>query len=156
MKKVIILLFLVSLIYANDKADIENLINRHWESWNLKKYKDYISSVHSGGTKNGDSNGSFWYVMTPTVKGLTENRKPGDKSSFNARYIDVDVLVPGEAALAYYYLVGSFTLNGISKSDYRTRLVKYLLRKKESGKSKVDISRRCIAEVVFLINFEID
>ena len=135
MKKVIILLFLVSLIYANDKADIENLINRHWESWNLKKYKDYISSVHSGGTKNGDSNGSFWYVMTPTVKGLTENRKPGDKSSFNARYIEVDVLVPGEAAVAYYYLVGSFTLNGISKSDYRTRVSQVFVT--EKGKWKI-------------------
>ena len=135
MKKVIILLFLVSLIYANDKADIENLINRHWESWNLKKYKDYISSVHSGGTMNGDSNGSFWYAMTPTVKGLTENRKPGDKSSFNARYIEVDVLVPGEAAVAYYYLVGSFTLNGISKSDYRTRVSQVFVT--EKGKWKI-------------------
>ena len=135
MKKVIILLFLVSSIYANDKADIENLINRHWESWNLKKYKDYISSVHSGGTMNGDSNGSFWYAMTPTVKGLTENRKPGDKSSFNARYIEVDVLVPGEAAVAYYYLVGSYTLNGVSKNDYRTRVSQVFVT--EKGKWKI-------------------
>ena len=135
MKKVIILLFLVSSIYANDKADIENLINRHWESWNLKKYKDYISSVHSGGTMNGDSNGSFWYAMTPTVKGLTENRKPGDKSIFNARYIEVDVLVPGEAAVAYYYLVGSYTLNGVSKNDYRTRVSQVFVT--EKGKWKI-------------------
>ena len=135
MKKVIILLFLVSSIYANDKADIENLINRHWESWNLKKYKDYISSVHSGGTMNGDSNGSFWYAMTPTVKGLTENRKPEDKSSFNARYVEVDVLVPGEAAVAYYYLVGSYTLNGVTKNDYRTRVSQVFVT--EKGKWKI-------------------
>ena len=135
MKKVFILLFLVSSIFANDIADIENLINGHWESWNLKKYKDYISSVHSDGTMNGDSNGSFWYEMTPTVKGLTENRKPGDKSSFSARYIEIDILVPGKAAVAYYYLVGSYTLGGVTKNDYRTRVSQAFVT--EKGKWKI-------------------
>ena len=135
MKKVFILLFLVSSIFANDIADIENLINGHWESWNLKKYKDYISSVHSDGTMNGDSNGSFWYEMTPTVKGLTENRKPGDKSSFSARYIEIDILVPGKAAIAYYYLVGSYTLGGVTKNDYRTRVSQVFVT--EKGKWKI-------------------
>ena len=135
MKKAFILLFLVSSIFANDIADIENLINGHWESWNLKKYKDYISSVHSDGTMNGDSNGSFWYEMTPTVKGLTENRKPGDKSSFSARYIEIDILVPGKAAVAYYYLVGSYTLGGVTKNDYRTRVSQVFVT--EKGKWKI-------------------
>ena len=135
MKKVFILLFLVSSIFANDIADIENLINRHWESWNLKKYKDYISSVHSDGTMNGDSNGSFWYEMTPTIKGLTENRNPGDKSSFSARYIEIDILVPGKAAVAYYYLVGSYTLGGVTKNDYRTRVSQVFVT--EKGKWKI-------------------
>ena len=135
MKKVFILLFLVSSIFANDIADIENLINKHWEFWNLKKYKDYISSVHSDGTMNGDSNGSFWYEMTPTVKGLTENRKPGDKSSFSARYIEIDILVPGKAAVAYYYLVGSYTLGGVTKNDYRTRVSQVFVT--EKGKWKI-------------------
>tara|TARA_B100001758_G_C18217429_1_gene508399 strand:- start:421 stop:876 length:456 start_codon:yes stop_codon:yes gene_type:complete len=135
MKKVFILLFLVSSIFANDIADIENLINGHWESWNLKKYKDYISSVHSDGTMNGDSNGSFWYAMTPTVKVLTENRKPGDKSSFSARYIEIDILVPGKAAVAYYYLVGSYTLGGVTKNDYRTRVSQVFVT--EKGKWKI-------------------
>ena len=135
MKKVFNLLFLVSSIFAYDIADIENLINGHWESWNLKKYKDYISSVHSDGTMNGDSNGSFWYEMTPTVKGLTENRKPGDKSSFSARYIEIDILVPGKAAVAYYYLVGSYTLGGVTKNDYRTRVSQVFVT--EKGKWKI-------------------
>ena len=135
MKKAFILFFLVSSIFANDIADIENLINGHWESWNLKKYKDYISSVHSDGTMNGDSNGSFWYEMTPTVKGLTENRKPGDKSSFSARYIEIDILVPGKAAVAYYYLVGSYTLGGVTKNDYRTRVSQVFVT--EKGKWKI-------------------
>ena len=135
MKKVLIFLSIVSLVVANDRSDIESLINKHWDSWNSNKYKDYISTVHSGGTMNGDSNGSFWYEMVPTVKGITENRKPGDKSNFNARYLEIDVLVPGKAAVAYYYLVGSFTLRGVTKSDYRTRVSQVFVT--EKGKWKI-------------------
>ena len=135
MKKVLIFLSIVSLVVANDRSDIDNLINKHWESWNSNKYKDYISTVHSGGTMNGDSNGSFWYEMIPTVKGITENRKPGDKSNFNARYLEIDVLVPGKAAVAYYYLVGSYTLRGVTKSDYRTRVSQVFVT--EKGKWKI-------------------
>ena len=135
MKKVMIFLSIVSLVVANDRSDIESIINKHWESWNSNKYKDYISTVHSGGTMNGDSNGSFWYEMVPTVKGITENRKPGDKSNFNARYLEIDVLVPGKAAVAYYYLVGSYTLRGVTKSDYRTRVSQVFVT--EKGKWKI-------------------
>ena len=135
MKKVMIFLSIVSLVVANDRSDIESIINKHWESWNSNKYKDYISTVHSGGTMNGDSNGSFWYEMIPTVKGITENRKPGDKSNFNARYLEIDVLVPGKAAVAYYYLVGSYTLRGVTKSDYRTRVSQVFVT--EKGKWKI-------------------
>ena len=135
MKKVMIFLSIVSLVVANDRSDIESLINKHWDSWNSNKYKDYISTVHSGGTMNGDSNGSFWYEMVPTVKGITENRKPGDKSNFNARYLEIDVLVPGKAAVAYYYLVGSYTLRGVTKSDYRTRVSQVFVT--EKGKWKI-------------------
>ena len=135
MKKVMIFLSIVSLVVANDRSDIESLINKHWESWNSNKYKDYISTVHSGGTMNGDSNGSFWYEMVPTVKGITENRKPGDKSNFNARYLEIDVLVPGKAAVAYYYLVGSYTIRGVTKSDYRTRVSQVFVT--EKGKWKI-------------------
>ena len=135
MKKVLIFLSIVSLVVANDRSDIESLINKHWESWNSNKYKDYISTIHSGGTMNGDSNGSFWYEMVPTVKGITENRKPGDKSNFNARYLEIDILVPGKAAVAYYYLVGSYTIRGVTKSDYRTRVSQVFVT--EKGKWKI-------------------
>ena len=106
MRKVFISLSIISILVADDISDIEKVINNHWDDWNTSKYKGYVSSMHSSGTMNGDSNGSFWYKMTPTVKNLTEDRKPGDKSNFTARYIEVDVLVPGKAAVAYYYLVG--------------------------------------------------
>ena len=136
MKKVMIILSFASFLIASDKSDIERIINNHWDSWNLKKYKDYISPVHSDGTRNGDSNGSFWYENVPTIKSLTESRKPGDKSSFNARYIEVDVLVPGKAAVAYYYLVGSYTLGGVTKNDYRTRVSQVFIIEKGQWKIK--------------------
>ena len=135
MRKVLILLSIISILVADDISDIEKVINNHWEDWNSNKYKDYVSSMHSSGTMNGDSNGSFWYKMTPTVKNLTENRKPGDKSNFTARYIEVDVLVPGKAAVAYYYLVGSYTLGGVTKNDYRTRVSQVFVT--EEGKWKI-------------------
>lgn len=135
MHKVIIFLSIASLAFSSDASDIENAINSHWDSWNSKMYKDYISSIHSTGTMNGDSNGSFWYENIPTIKELTNNRKPGDKSNFNARYVEVDVLVPGRAAVAYYYLVGSFTLGGVTKNDYRTRVSQVFVT--ERGKWKI-------------------
>ena len=135
MKKLLIFLSFATFIVANDKSEIESVINKHWASLNSNKFKDYISTTHSKGTMNGDSNGSFWYELVPTVKGMTENRKPGDKSNFNARYIEVDVLVPGKAAVAYYYLVGSFTLRGVKKSDYRTRVSQVFVT--EGGKWKI-------------------
>ena len=135
MKKLLVFLSFATLIVANDKSEIESVINKHWASLNSNKFKDYISTTYSKGTMNGDSNGSFWYELVPTVKGMTENRKPGDKSNFNARYIEIDVLVPGNAAVAYYYLVGSFTLRGVTKSDYRTRVSQVFVT--EGGKWKI-------------------
>ena len=139
MKKIVMLfstlLITTSLLLANDKSEVVDLVNKHWEYQNTKDWKKYAGTFHSGGNMNGDSNGSFWYELVPTVQGMTENRKPGDKSNFNARYIEVDVLVPGKAAVAYYYLVGSFTLRGVTKSDYRTRVSQVFVT--EGGKWKI-------------------
>ena len=135
MKKVMIFICIVSITIGNDMTDIENLINKQWKANSTKNWKEYVSTMHSGGTMNGDSNGSFWYELVPTVKGLTDNRKPGDKADFNARYIEIDVLVPGKAAVAYYYLVGSYTLRGVTKSDYRTRVSQVFVT--EGGKWKI-------------------
>ena len=136
MKKVFILLFLVSSIFADDIADIENLINGHWESWNQKKYKDYISSVHSDGTMNGDSNGSFWYMQESTVAAVTEGQAPSNEFNFKPRYIKIDVLEKDRVAIAYYYLVGSYSINGQEKSDYRTRVSQVLVKEKGGWKIK--------------------
>ena len=45
------------------------------------------------------------------------------------------MLVPGKAAVAYYYLVGSYTLGRVAKNDYRTRVSQVLVT--EKGKWKI-------------------
>tara|TARA_Y100000748_G_scaffold56482_1_gene44900 strand:+ start:395 stop:853 length:459 start_codon:yes stop_codon:yes gene_type:complete len=137
MKKVLILLFMGSFLIADDRSDIEEVIHDHWLFWNANNFKDYISTVHSEGTMNGDSNGSFWYYVEElSVKVLNDRRKSGDKSNFTARYIDIDILVPGKAAVAYYYLVGSFTMGGVTKNDYRTRVSQVFVSENKEWKIK--------------------
>ena len=136
MKKVLILLFMGSFLTADDKSDIEEVIHDHWLFWNANNFKGYISTTHSEGGMAGDSNGSFWYYQELSVKGLNDSRKSGDKSNFTPRYIDIDILVPGKAAVAYYYLVGSFTIRGVTKNDYRTRVSQVFVTENKEWKIK--------------------
>ena len=136
MKKVMIFICIVSITIGNDMTDIENLINKQWKANNTKKWKEYVSTMHSGGTMNGDSNGSFWYRMEASVKAATANNAPSDYYNFKPRYLEIDVLVPGKAAVAYYYLVGSYTIRGVTKSDYRTRVSQVLVTEKGQWKIK--------------------
>ena len=133
MKKVLIFLSIISFVLANDRSDIENLINNHWESWNTNKYKDYISTIHSGGTMNGDSNGSFWYTQNPSV--IAQN----DPLDFNmtAHYIDVEVLSAGKVAVAYFYLTGSYNIDGVQSNNYRTRVSKVLVKEGKQWKIRL-------------------
>ena len=85
---------------------------------------------------NGDSNGSFWYIQQSTVAAWTEGQLPSNKFNFNPRYIEVDVLEKGKVAVAYYYLVGSYTINGVEKSDYRTRVSQILVKDGDEWKIK--------------------
>ena len=135
MKKVMIFICIVSITIGNDMTDIENLINKQWKANSTKNWKEYVSTMHSGGTMNGDSNGSFWYRMEASVKAATANNAPGDRYNFKPRYLEIDVLVPGKAAVAYYYLVGSYTIRGLTKSDYRTRVSQVFVT--EKGKWKI-------------------
>ena len=137
MKKVLILLFMGSFLIADDKSDIEEVIHDHWLFWGANNFKDYISTIHSKGTMNGDSNGSFWFRQESTVSAITANGwgSPSNKFDFKPKYIEVDVLEKDKIAIAYYYLVGSYTINGKSKSDYRTRVSQVFV--KEGGNWKV-------------------
>ena len=58
------------------------------------------------------------------------------KFDFEPKYIEVDVLEKGKIAIAYYYLVGSYTINGTSKNDYRTRVSQVLMKENGSWKIK--------------------
>ena len=136
MKKLLIFLSFATLVVANDKSEIENLINKHWESLNSNKFKDYISTTHSKGTMNGDSNGSFWYMQESTVAAVTEGQASNNKFNFKPRYIEIDILEKGRVAVAYYYLVGSYTINGQEKSDYRTRVSQIFVKEKGGWKIK--------------------
>ena len=61
MKKVLIFAIAISFLMANDMSDIESLIDKQWKANSDKNWKEYVSTLHSDGTMNGDSNGSFWY-----------------------------------------------------------------------------------------------
>ena len=141
MRKSILFVFLlinVGFLVADDKSEVINAINSHWKYQNEKNWKKFVSTLHTGGTMNGDSNGSFWFRQESTVSAITANGwgSSNNKFNFKPRYIEVDVLETGKVAIAYYYLVGSYTINGSSKNDYRTRVSQVFI--KESGSWKVN------------------
>ena len=136
MKNLLItIIAMASFTFADDVTDINNFIERHWQLQNDKNWSEFVSTLHSDGTMNGDSNGSFWYHQDATVEAVTKDQVASNKFDFNPRYIEVDVLEKDKYAVAYYYLVGSYTIRGVTKSDYRTRVCMVLV--KENGDWKV-------------------
>jgi|TARA_B100000745_G_scaffold157374_1_gene103031 hypothetical protein len=130
-------IFLVcSGLLADDVSDVEGLINEHWKTQNEKNWQGFVSTLHSGGTMNGDSNGSFWYRQDATVKAVTKNQIASNRFDFTPRYIEVDILEEDKYAVAYYYLVGSYTINGLTKPDYRTRVCQVLVKEGKNWKIK--------------------
>ena len=130
-------IFLVcSGLLADDVSDVEGLINEHWKTQNEKNWQGFVSTLHSGGTMNGDSNGSFWYRQDATVKAVTKNQIASNRFDFTPRYIEVDILEEDKYAVAYYYLVGSYTINGLTKPDYRTRVCQVLVKEGKNWKVK--------------------
>ena len=140
MKKIVMLfstlLITTSLLLANDKSEVVDVVNKHWEYQNTKDWKKYAGTFHSGGNMNGDSNGSFWYFRESTVAALMEGQSPDNEFNFTPRYIEVDILEKGKVAVAYYYLVGSYTINGVQKNDYRTRVSQIFVKEKGNWKVK--------------------
>ena len=123
-------------LFAGDVSDVKSLISKHWNTQNEKKWQDFVSTLHSGGTMNGDSNGSFWYRQDATVKAVTKNQVASNRFNFTPRYIEVDILEEGKYAVAYCYLVGTYTINDITKSDYRTRVCQVLVKEGKNWKVK--------------------
>ena len=140
MRKCVLFIFLLintSFLIAEDKSEVIDAVNSHWKYQNEKNWKKFVGTMHSKGTMNGDSNGSFWFRQESTVSAITANGwgSPSNKFDFKPKYIEVDVLEKDKIAIAYYYLVGSYTINGKSKSDYRTRVSQVFV--KEGGNWKV-------------------
>ena len=137
MRNLVMTIFLVcSGLLADDVSDVEGLINEHWKTQNEKNWQGFVSTLHSGGTMNGDSNGSFWYRQDATVKAVTKNQIASNRFDFTPRYIEVDILEEDKYAVAYYYLVGSYTINGLTKPDYRTRVCQVLVKVGKNWKVK--------------------
>ena len=140
MKKVIMLFsalcITTSLLLADDKSEVADVVNKHWQYQNAKDWKKYVGTLHSEGTMDGDSNGSFWSRREATVSAVTEEQSPENEFNFTARYIEVDILEKGKVAVAYYYLVGSYNINGVQKNDYRTRVSQIFVKEKGSWKVK--------------------
>ena len=130
------LIITVSQLIANDEAEVTEIVNKHWEYQNKKNWKKYVGTLYSGGTMNGDSNGSFWYMQESTVAAVTEGQAPNNEFNFKPRYIKIDVLEKDRVAIAYYYLVGSYSINGQEKNDYRTRVSQVFVKEEGGWKIK--------------------
>ena len=130
------LIITVSQLIANDEAEVTEIVNKHWEYQNKKNWKKYVGTLYSDGTMNGDSNGSFWYMQESTVAAVTEGQAPSNEFNFKPRYIKIDVLEKDRVAIAYYYLVGSYSINGQEKNDYRTRVSQVFVKEEGGWKIK--------------------
>ena len=129
-------LIITSLLFASDQSEVTDVVKKHWEYQNKKNWKKFVSTMHSGGTMNGDSNGSFWYLRESTVAAVTADQSSDNEFNFSPRYIEVDILEKGKVAVAYYYLVGSYKINGVEKNDYRTRVSQIFVKEKGNWKVK--------------------
>ena len=136
-------IFLIgSYLIAGDVTDIKKLLIKHYSLMNSARWNEVVANLHSKGTINGDSNGSFWYSRASTEKAFTRGLSAGEKYDFTPRYINVEVLETApkypKIAVAYHYLVGSYTIDGITKNDYRTRVSHVLTT--ENGQWKIKLS----------------
>ena len=105
MKKMIMLfsslVITTGLLLADDKFEVADVVNKHWQYQNAKDWGKYVGTMHSEGTMDGDSNGSFWYRRQATVASVTEGQSPENEFNFTPRYIEVDILEKGKVAVAY-------------------------------------------------------
>ena len=133
MNKIIVTMLLTSFAFSGDADDVRKLIDKHYKAINSGDMKTYASTMHSKGNISGDSNGSFWYTQNPSV--IAQN----DPLDFNmtAHYIDVEVLSPGKVAIAYFYLTGSYNIDGVQSNNYRTRVSKVLVKEGKQWKIRL-------------------
>ena len=64
---------------------------------NSARWNEVVANLHSKGTINGDSNGSFWYSRASTEKAFTRGLSAGEKSNIKLNDIIVNQAKTGIA-----------------------------------------------------------
>ena len=140
--RILFVLISCSFIMASDVSDVKKVLLKHYKTMNSMNWSEHLTTIFSKGTINGDSNGEFWYNRASTEKALTKGMSAGDSYDFTPRYMNVEILETApkypKIAVAYHYLVGSYSMGGVNKSDYRTRVSHVLVT--ENGRWKIRFS----------------
>ena len=92
MRKCILFIFLLintSFLIAEDKSEVIDAVNSHWKYQNEKNWKKFVGTMHSKGTMNGDSNGSFWFRQESTVSAITANGWGSPSNKFDSINFDI-------------------------------------------------------------------
>ena len=140
--RILFVLISCSFIMASDVSDVKKVLLKHYKTMNSMNWSEHLTTIISKGTINGDSNGEYWYNRAATEKALTRGMSAGDSYDFTPRYMNVEILETApkypKIAVAYHYLVGSYSMGGVNKSDYRTRVSHVLVT--ENGRWKIRFS----------------
>ena len=86
MRKCILFAFVltnIGFLAADDKTEVKNTVSLHWKYQNEKNWKKFVGTLHSKGTMNGDSNGSFWFRQESTVSAVTAKGWGSPNNKFN-------------------------------------------------------------------------
>ena len=140
--RILFVLIFGSFLIAGDVSDVKKVLLKHYKTMNSMNWTEHLTTIFSKGTINGDSNGDFWYNRGATEKALTKGMSAGDAYDFTPRYMNVEILETApkypKIAVAYHYLVGSYSIGGVNKGDYRTRVSHVLIT--ENGRWKIRFS----------------
>jgi len=140
--RVLFVLIFGSFLIAGDVSDVKKVLLKHYKTMNSMNWTEHLTTIFSKGSINGDSNGDFWYTKAATEKALTKGMSAGDAYDFTPRYMNVEILETApkypKVAVAYHYLVGSSSIGGVNKGDYRTRVSHVLVT--EDGRWKIRFS----------------
>ena len=133
MNKIIVTMLFTSFAFSGDADDVRKLIHKHYKAINSGDMKTSPSTMHSKGNISGYSNGAVCYTQNPSV--IAQN----DPLDFNmtAHYVDVEVVAPGKVAIAYFYLTGSYNIDGVQSNNYRTRVSKVLVKEGKQWKIRL-------------------
>ena len=130
MRKIILTIFISTILFGNDVNEIKETIHSNWE----KIAKKIVTGTHPDGSWMANSNGGFWEFLTvQDNKSLIEDSP--NTLNLKAHHINVDIY-GSKKDLAYvvYYLSGNIERDGkVLISNYRTRASNLLKKEKGNG-----------------------